>query len=321
MQKASDTTKARSRSRPSDSIALGVPRFSQPTETDKYREAYEYACESVSLRVVWVTPEWASWVLAEHNTRNREMKPSIVVQLAGAIRAGSWAVNGEPIIFSEEGVLLDGQHRLQAVVTSGVAVPCVAIFGVEQCHFASLDGTPGRKTRDILTIPRDGVDREQNTRNLAAALSWLHRWECGSINAHGGMKTLTNNEVIPLLDRHPGIRSSITAVNGRCSSGKHPAALFATLHYLFGKSNPAKRDEFFVQVLDRLNVRPGSVTAVLNRWLDNYVEGQNGQGIRGRSYTVPVAATVIKAWNIFLHGLPAPKVFKYSPEEAFPEIQ
>lgn len=69
---------------------------------------------------VKVTPDAAAeWL--ERNTHNRNPRPRKVAEYAAAMRDGRWLFTGDPIQFDTDRRLLNGQHRLQAVVESGIA--------------------------------------------------------------------------------------------------------------------------------------------------------------------------------------------------------
>lgn len=44
--------------------------------------------------------------------------------------SGKWELNGATIVFNCDGTLNDGQHRLEAIVKSGVAVQSFVVRGV-----------------------------------------------------------------------------------------------------------------------------------------------------------------------------------------------
>src|SRR5690348_15979222 len=66
-----------------------------------------------------VTPAVAE-VLLSMNIGNRPLIKGWVDDLTERIRRGAWKLTGEPIIVAREGILNDGQHRLHAVVESGI---------------------------------------------------------------------------------------------------------------------------------------------------------------------------------------------------------
>lgn len=79
-----------------------------------------------------ITPEKAGEML-KHNTKNyRIINRRLVLEYAKAMREGAWEENGEPIVFDEDGVLKNGQHRLLAVIASGVSVRMLVVRGVDR---------------------------------------------------------------------------------------------------------------------------------------------------------------------------------------------
>lgn len=79
----------------------------------------------VDVQRVLVTPEVAAEMLTK-NTRNREIVEASVEQFADLLRRGEFEkFTGKPnraaVSFASDGVLRDGQHRLTAIVRSGVA--------------------------------------------------------------------------------------------------------------------------------------------------------------------------------------------------------
>jgi predicted nucleic acid-binding Zn ribbon protein len=68
--------------------------------------------------IVYVTPEMAERWLG-HNKVNRNLRNRRVDQFARDMRSGRWQLTGEAIKFGKSGNLIDGQHRLWAVIESG----------------------------------------------------------------------------------------------------------------------------------------------------------------------------------------------------------
>lgn len=85
--------------------------------------------------VVDVTPELAlSWLSACKS--GRTFSKQRVQKFAVPMRAGQWRLNHNGIAFANDGTLLDGLHRLLAVVSSGKTVPMIVIIDepVENFH-------------------------------------------------------------------------------------------------------------------------------------------------------------------------------------------
>lgn len=80
-----------------------------------------------------ITPKQAAEWLA-CNTKNRGLAPRRVQAIARDIEAGRWNVNESltaPIIIGADGVLANGQHRLNAIVKAGKPVTAFVVHGME----------------------------------------------------------------------------------------------------------------------------------------------------------------------------------------------
>lgn len=69
----------------------------------------------------------------EHNANNprKKVNHNRVKGYAADMKAGKWSMNGEAIVFDADGNLKDGQHRLMAVVESGVPVLMFVVRGID----------------------------------------------------------------------------------------------------------------------------------------------------------------------------------------------
>src|SRR5438874_11918141 len=81
-------------------------------------------------RVQTITPKKALEYL-EHNTANRPLSGRTVRDFAQAMRRGEWRVTHQGIAFDTSGALVDGQHRLAAIVEADVPVEVTVFSEVE----------------------------------------------------------------------------------------------------------------------------------------------------------------------------------------------
>lgn len=110
-----------------------------------------------------ISAEQAEHMLAL-NTSNRPLSRFNVETLKAKLRGGQWKLNGETIVFSREGCLLQGQHRLTACVETGIPIQTFVVFGIDPDAFDTMDEGKRRTGADVLSI-----DGQQNTSKLAAA--------------------------------------------------------------------------------------------------------------------------------------------------------
>lgn len=84
----------------------------------------------IKMTVEEITPKMAAEYLKFNTDNYRKLMRSVVIQYAEAMKAGRWVLNGEAIEFDEDGILVNGQHRLAAIVYSKKTITMPVIRGV-----------------------------------------------------------------------------------------------------------------------------------------------------------------------------------------------
>jgi len=189
---------------------------------------------SLNVRSVTVTPEMAETLLASRGP-NRHVSAPVINKYARDMLAGRWLLNGQTIKISEEGRLLDGQHRLEAAKKAQVSFPSLIVEGLSEDTFASLDIGRKRAVSDILR-----ERGESNTTSLASALRWLWMIDNGVVLSANSAPT--NGELLELLEQNPEIRGSLKHVASmRDMMG---GGIAAALHQTFSRKDVVKANEF-----------------------------------------------------------------------------
>ena len=80
-------------------------------------------------KIETITPEKAKSYLA-HNKHNRNVSQSLVGRMATAIRQKQWVVTHQGIAFDADGNLIDGQHRLNAIILANKSVEMLVTRGI-----------------------------------------------------------------------------------------------------------------------------------------------------------------------------------------------
>jgi hypothetical protein len=100
---------------------------------------------------VEVTPHMAAqWLRA--NIDNRPVRSSHITTLVDEIRSGRWRVTHQGIAFSSKGRLIDGQHRLHAIIVAGQPVWLTVFVGLDDDMFGALDRGIRRTIADELLL-------------------------------------------------------------------------------------------------------------------------------------------------------------------------
>ena len=95
-----------------------------------------------------ITPKIAAYILANHNNDNRKVVKSQVKKIASSIRKDGWLEDGQPLTFNREGNITEFQHRLLAIIETGVTVRVVVVLGVDVGCFTKCAPAKPRKAED-----------------------------------------------------------------------------------------------------------------------------------------------------------------------------
>lgn len=231
-----------------------------------------------------ITPQWAAKTLAEKNIGNRALNRAHVEFLANEIRRGTWKVTGFPIVMNAER-LVDGQHRLAAVVKAGLSIQTFVADNIPSDVFDAIDNGRRRSTGDTL-----GVRGEKNGDQLSSALILIDRYIKGRTHERG---SYSNTEIMELLERHPAARKSIQP--GHRKALLSPSVL-AACHYLFSRIDSVLAEEFFDKVTRGAGLEEGSPWHLLRERL---VKNSVSSAKLDRPHLM---ALCIKAWNAVRTG-------------------
>ncbi|MFX4300109.1 hypothetical protein [Pseudosulfitobacter pseudonitzschiae] len=152
------------------------------------------------LVMVHITPEIASEWISRYNSSNRKILKSHVNAIARDIRSGNWMMNAQPIAFSGnpfegDALLLNGQHRLQAVVAADMAVEIMVATNVEKEAFMTYDVHSRHTHGKTLTRGDERV--------LAAAAKLQWREDNGKSPFDSVMPSAT--EIRHTIEKHPSL--------------------------------------------------------------------------------------------------------------------
>lgn len=115
-----------------------------------------------TYEVMTVTPKMAAKWLAENNTHNRPLFEKTIESYAREMASGAWTLTNQGIGFADDGVLLDGQQRLSAIVMADTPVKMLVVKGLPRIYKSNgdgdlftqdiIDGQKPRTTSDALQI-------------------------------------------------------------------------------------------------------------------------------------------------------------------------
>lgn len=264
----------------------------------------------VTAKVLIITPRIAREML-DANDKNRPVDKKKVIQYAREIEAGRWAFNGETIIVSETGRLLNGQHRLLGCIQADESFPTLVVFGLPNDVFLTIDTGKKRSVGDVLSM--EGIPYAAK---IAAAATMLMTLEDGYSQFSGG-RGYTTTEVTDWVNDHPDLLDSAFSATGNMVIVA-PSICMAT-HYLFARKDRAAADKFMLDLYGGVGLTAGDPVLVLREALIRE------RAAKARSPRAERVAMIINAWNMRRRGKTARRIIgtMRSPktgERTFPKV-
>jgi hypothetical protein len=104
----------------------------------------------MNIKMETITPEKAALILKKN--KNRTISVARVKALADAMLSGQWQLTGQTIQIDEDGYLLDGQHRLTAIVRSNRSQQFFVVRNVLPEAREVTDYVRARSASDVLKM-------------------------------------------------------------------------------------------------------------------------------------------------------------------------
>ena len=161
--------------------------------------------------VAWVdvTPDLAASML-EANEANRNIRARVVSAYARDMESDRWLVTGETIKIGHGGELLDGQHRLQAIIASGKTQRLLIVRGLDPETRVVIDTGAPRSGGDALRMAGIGGG---NPYALASSARLLVLWESGRLtHMSSGTRQddrATHQEIVETVTRRPDLLDAV----------------------------------------------------------------------------------------------------------------
>lgn len=264
-----------------------------------------------SMQVVSVTPEMARKWLGR-NAGNRPLKTTHVGRLANAIRGGKWKLTGDPIRFSDTGKLIDGQHRLQAIVDAELPVQCVVMHGLNDDIFDVIDsGSPRSKADAVfikyqLPVAKSGL--------LSSTANIAHQYASGSTSLRGKVAT---DDLLQFIDSNPDIIDAVNYIYDTTPHENPVAKSIAAAFYFFASRKDRQLADAYI-----LRFMVGAVEGANDNllYLRNFCF--NARAARRPVQVGDIFGRLVIVWNSERRGKPIkhPHNIRVSAESAYPRF-
>jgi hypothetical protein len=236
----------------------------------------------------------AKKLLGQNAENNRNVRPGKVDQYVRDMLAGHWPITGETIKVNTEGVLMDGQHRLTALIEAarinpGIEVPMLIAYNVDPSVMPVLDTGVPRGLHDLVGIAHSA----KQSHLVAAVVRRILQWEqgnyLGASGRAGGVPTHT--ECLIRLEKDvEGFVAAAARGRDVQQSRLAPGAPSGTAFYLFRQIDAEKAHTFFDHLISGENLS-GSILTLRNRLI-------RADRLKAHEYV----ALYVRTWNAWCEG-------------------
>lgn len=260
--------------------------------------------------IVDVTPELAEKWLAK-NPRNRNVRRQVVARYARDMTAGRWRLNGDAIRFDAHGALLDGQHRLHAVVESGVTITTFVIRGLDPAAQETMDDGARRAPADFINM------RGQHSAAAVAAVARkMLQWESGRPGARSfrGYQPSTT-EILEAFEGDKAVTRAAEVADKYRRLIPVNLSVIGLCWWLFSSINYDQACDFYDRLATGANLTAGHPILTLRNRL---IALRNERHVRVMEEQY--AAMFIRTWNAVRDGRSLSKIYAFGRNgDEFPE--
>jgi len=244
-----------------------------------------------------ITPVMAKEIMDEHYVRlekgeciQRRVAERQVNRYAADMRVGNWKLSPQPITFDVKGNIIDGQHRLAAVIKAGTPVTMMVSRGWPEMKSNGSYGDigvidvvdRGRPRSNGSQLQLHGVASGNVVAASATAVAYIA--VSGTKNAHPGV---TYPMLCYIMDRL-GIKKHIDAIFNMAIVGTKVGRTIGPLAY-YHTVRPAKAKDFAERVFT-LDVDKNTGPQVYARYMRDRKPGRQVEAIAA-------LAACIRAWE------------------------
>lgn len=267
----------------------------------------------IGARVERVTVARATELL-EGNTLNRNVSDRMVDRYARDMLEGLWQLNGEPVIRTPDGQLLDGQHRMWAILKAGeknpgIAVDMLIVEGISAAVMPTIDTGKARSFGNVLQI-----SGHVNTNVLAATLRWVFWYETYRGRSIDGADP-SHSDLEAYLATHPTLPQRVSETCNRQALKKiGSVSMFAWLYYEASLLNPQKAGEWLGLLASGAGMAEDHPVL---RFREKLLADKQ---IKNRRMADTHAAYGVKSWNAFVTGRSV-RALVWRENEEFPTFK
>ena len=284
----------------------------------KQENMNEINYNGTTIRVESITPQLAEIYLGK-NTHNRNLNKRVVDKYANDIKMGFWHFDGAPIRFAADGTLLDGQHRLHAIIKSNTALDILVVRGLgnetqatmdigsvrQACNFLQMNGV--RNATIIASMVRGYISMKNNINSFYVD----KRNKSGGLylraSANNG-RMITVMEIVEEYNRNSTIYNEIATFSNTLSKKSYslmaPSPIGTIMYYIHKEKNYdiMYLVTFFSEVLGIINITNPTCRLLYDRLMK--IKNSNNYTMSDKE----ISALFVKVFNCYVDNIELKKL-------------
>lgn len=150
--------------------------------------------------ILEITPKMAAKMLSR-NIKNRPLSKITIDDYANSMINDEWQLTPQGISFNQYNELIDGQHRLNAIVKADKVVKMTVFYNVPQENFKVIDTGRARTSKDIFAI--EGIKYPME---ISAGLKKYYIYSTtNNVFANNYRKKISNTLILEMYNEHSAI--------------------------------------------------------------------------------------------------------------------
>lgn len=268
---------------------------------------------------VMITPAIAEELL-KLNVSNRILRPKAIDEYADLMKKGQWKFEGSNLCLSKTGKFQQGQHRLRAIIKTGLPQMYNIQTGLEEDAFEVMDTGRNRNGGDVLAIA--GFRKSPGI--LSGAIKIISMYDKGYMGKSSKniptSKRMTNHDLVAWMES--ANQDRMMASVEKASKCYQKARLlapqtYAAFIFIFSRKDETAAFDFFTKLSTGENISSTHNSSIYS--LRQKLINMSGQ--HRKEDVLERYGLIIKAWNYFREGKEV-KQFAFSPlKDEFPRAK
>ena len=270
--------------------------------------------KEIQVKIELMTVNKAKLILTR-NKSNRPLNQDNISFICHAMKQNNFMFTGESIIIGKNGDLMDGQHRLEALIITGKEQYFVVVSNVNNDAFKHIDIGKTRSAGDVLSI--QNIVNPNSYASIARFIINFNRggFEKAASKMSNKKLKISNAEISDfVLKRHPSLTKSREYGFAKANV-LLPGNTLSAFHYIFKQIDNDAACDFCNKFSDGKELEKNDPIFLLRQELKNDIISQR------KMEPLEKMALVCLAWNFYRANKKIDRLKFDTTKDTFPKLK